>query len=291
MLNLRNVFTILWDNNNSFSNLSTNLADFAKGYETIASLNHTEDYIYIGFEKPFNSLYCEVKTVNSVAATLAFQYYNVNTWSTLTVRDETSAFTASGFMQFDKTEIQDTWAKATINSLEKFWIRIRPSATLSAGLQLYGINIVFSDDADLAREYFNIADYKGTRTSFINEHVSARDEIIQRFRNKGYVVNDYDQAISLELISTTESNKKILSPVDLHNYEEVRLASIYLALHKILFNASDEKDGNIADKAKYYYNKADAVLNTLFLSYDFSNDGLEQEEEKQNSLSQIRMHR
>jgi hypothetical protein len=290
VLNLRNVFTILWDNNGSFTDLSTNLADFSKGYETIASLNHTEDYIYIGLDKPFNSLYCDVKTGNAVAATLAFQYYN-GSWTSLTVRDETSAFTASGYFQFDKVSIQESWEKTTINSLDKFWIRLRPSATLSVGLQLNGINIVFSDDSDLTKEYFNILDYKGTRASFIAEHVSSRDEIIQRYRNKGFVVDSYENAISLELVSTSMTNKKILSSVDLHNLEEVRLASIYLTLHKILFNASDEKEGSLESKANFYLGKANSVLETLFLSYDVNNDGLEQEEEKHNTTTMIRMHR
>lgn len=288
MINSKIMYDIFYYNGSTYSNLSNSLADFYRDTSAI-TLNKDTDYLYIGYYKPFGYIYFEITTANTNANSFTAEYYNGSAWVAIpSFIDNTKGFTRSGFMQYSKDI--ETWQTTTINSLNKYYIRLRPSVTHSSTVIL-GAGVVFSDDVELQAKYFNISDFKGTRASFINEHVQARDYIIQHYRSKGLIKNDYENVPLLNTLSNLSQGKILLTAIDLHDYEEVKLAATYLALSMIFRNASDTPEGNLIAKADYYEKEAKKLLDTTPISYDLNDDGRTGEEEKVNSVTMIRMHK
>jgi hypothetical protein len=279
MINNTIKFTIFHDDNGTFFDYSNQLVDYYRDTATMA-LNKDDDYLYIGHYKPFRFIYFELQTPNINANSFVCEYYNGTAWTALTIIDSSNGFTRSGYLQFDKPEY---WGLITINSIEKYYIRVRPSATHSSTV-LLGANIIYADDIELKSKYFNIYDFLGARTSFINECVTARDHIIQTFRNKNLIIDNLEEDASTFLLNNLVY-KRALNALDLHEIEEVKLAATYLALGIIFRNASDDPEGNLMAKATYYEGEARDILNKLLLSYDKNDDGLVEDEERANKIS------
>ena len=98
--------------------------------------------------------------------------------------------------------------------------------------------------------------------SYIKTHAAVKREILQKFRNKNYIVYNVD------------GNKEDINVWDLLDIEEVRLAASYLALSKIYFGLSDDEDDVWNSKSKYYEGKFNKYINIASLSIDIDDDGL-----------------
>jgi len=167
----------------------------------------------------------------------------------------------------------------TINSTELFWYKVTSSVTTSATV-FTGINIIFADDNDLKKEYFEISDFLPSgQASHILTHMSVRDHIINTLRRDGkYSYNSTDTIV------------KKTTPWDLLDFSEVRLAATYLALSKIFNNVSDQIDDVYRQKSSYYMSLFNDAMKVLYLSLDTDDDGVLDADEREvdNSLRLFR---
>ena len=128
-----------------------------------------------------------------------------------------------------------------------------------------GINLVFSDDNDLKEEYPSVMGMlPDGELSFINFHVASRKDILSYFRAQGKLIEKADK----NYVTT-----KKIDQFDLLDYEELRDASKFLTLSKILKWVSDANDDKWYQKAKDYEVKYSEKINAVNLSLDKDDDG------------------
>ena len=259
MLRTKNKLTILDDNNSVFSDYSNEALDYDRDTFTI-TLDSSTSYLYVGFYKPINTFYVELSTANTNAGSFTAQFYNGTTWTSLSgFHDETASLTRSGFMSWDRNQTDE--AATTVNSTELFWYRFRPSVTHSATV-VSGLNIVFADDNDLKREFFEISDFLPTgESSHILTHVAARDQVIQAIRQGG-------------LYKTNNSTRKDITPFDIHDVGQIKLAATYLALYKIFSAVTDDPDDIYKAKADEYKSQYGLAVKTPYIDIDTDDDGI-----------------
>lgn len=277
MIDVRTKLIVLFDNNGSFEDYSNVAVDYLRGSFDI-DLVSAEDYLYIGYEKPFSSIYVELVTANTVTNTFTAEYYDGTTWQTLDLSDESEGFTRSGFLTWDKSSMKST----TINLIEKYYIRLKPDADHSL-TSVRGINLVFSDDAAMKYEFFEIDNSNllpAGETTHISTHVAARNHIIQSLRNLGYIK-------SVPGTSGVEN----IDQWDLHDIFEVRQAATMLALSKIFFTLSDSVDDNWWQKYREYQDKYEEAFKLVKLSIDTDDDGEEDLSEKNRPKFSMRWSR
>jgi len=260
MIDSNNKLKVLHDDNSSFSDLSLDSADYIRDNFSL-ELNSTEDYLYIGYARNFGVCYVELTTPNTTSNSFTVEYFDGTSWTSLDVTDETKGFTRSGFIQWDKSLLNST----DVDGNTAFFIRLRPSATHTT-TSVRGINIVFSDDNAMKREFFEIDNSSLLpigEVSHISTHAASRDMIVQQLRNMGYIKED------------DNSNLSNLTPWDLHDIHEVREAAKFLALSKIFFNLSDSVDDNWWQKYREYQDKFEESFRLARISLDLDNDGVE----------------
>lgn len=253
------------DDNSSFIDYTSSSRSFLRDdFEII--YNATEDSLYLGLYKPFYSTYVELVSAVGVGVSLTVSYYNGSSFVAFDANDETNGFARNGFITWDRD--LDDWAKTEVNGETLYWVKIDASGDYTATFR--AINLVFANDDDLKSEMFNIDDFRATgMTSLISYHVSARDEMIQKFRNSG----KYTQ------VNGTQKYND-LSKWDLNNIDQVRVAAKYLALAKIMFDVSSEVDDKYYQRYKDYMDEFGEAFRLYLLSIDSNDDGIEDVNEK-----------
>lgn len=267
MLRVKNKLTVFDDNDGVFSDYSREALDYARDTFTV-TLDSSTSYLYVGFFKPINVFYANVSTANTEASVLSGEYYNGTAWANLDgFYDETNAFFRSGFIQWSRN--QDGEAKTTVNSIELYWYRFSVSVTSSA-TTFSGLNIVFSDDNDLKREYYEVSDFLPTgETSHILTHVATRDHIIQFLRNSGHFKE-----------SNNTGNVYDITAFDLLDIGQIKLAATYLALSKIFLSVQDNTDDVFLDKSKHFLSLYNSAIRTFYLDLDQNDNGITETSEK-----------
>lgn len=260
MLRTRNKLSVFHDDNSSFADYSNEALDFDRDTISI-TLHQSEDYLYVGYYKPISAFYIELGTANTNAGSFTGEFYNGTTWVSLEgLHDDTKSFTRSGFITWDRNQTDED--NTTVNSTDKYWYRFRPSVTHSATV-INGLNIVFADDQDLKREFFEISDFLPSgESSFILTHVACRDHIIQVLRNAGY-----EKRNSAML-------REDLTAFDLLELGEIKLAATYLALSKIFSNIQDDEEDIWRQKSQDYMSLYSKSQKNGFLSLDLDDDGI-----------------
>lgn len=256
-------FYVFHDNNSVFTDHSEDALDFARNEFTL-DLVAAEDYLYLGYYKPFSQFHVELNTVNSVTNTFTKEFYDGTTWTTIdsTFMDDSRGLTRSGFITFDRD--QTDWVKTTINSQEAFWIRLRPSSDHDVGTKIQGIGMLFSGQQSLINEYADIESFLDTgQTSFIMKQVAARQDIIQMLRNAG------------RRVRTSASNWIDVTEWDLLKPEQFKQAGTYLALSKIFFDASDDVEDKWYQLYKDYKKLGKEAVDLVWISLDADDDGVE----------------
>lgn len=233
-----------------------------------------DDYIYIGYYKPFSATYFELSTDTVETPTLTSEYYN-GSWSELTVIDDTKAFTRSGYMQW--TNPTD-WVKSTVASSSLYWIRLKPSVEFE--VTFTGSTVLFSTDRELLTEFSAILDERFllNNASHVLTHLAVRNQMVQELRNKGF----------LKVVSNQFVN---LTPFDVLDVYEIREAATALALSKIFFNASDEVDDIWASKSKAYEDRYNKLFSLALLTLDTNDDGVKDSDDKKTNFKTVRMIR
>lgn len=267
MLKTKNKLTILDDNNSVFSDFSIQGLDFDRDQFTI-TLDKDTSYFYVGFYKPIRAFYVELGTPNLNVGNFTAQYYNGTAFVDLVgLYDESACLTRSGFIQWDKNQTDET--ETTIDSEKMYFYRFRPSVSHSATV-INGLNIVFSDDTDLKREFFEIYKFKPAgENSHILSHVAARDEIIQVLRGSQTTIKN-------------NGNRDDLNAFDLHDIGQIKTASTYLTLSKIFSSVTDDNDDIYKTKAAEYRTMYSIAIKTPYIDIDENDNGKkEQSESKQ----------
>lgn len=254
--------SVFWDDNGSFTNHSLAAQNYDRDTLSLASLSATQDYLYLGLYKKFHSVYVEMSTPNDAAKTFTVQYYNGSTWASVTnLTDDTKGFSRSGFLRFDPNPTD--WAATTINSTEKYWVRLRPDGNFDADCAAQGINIVYSDDNELTAEVPGLLNQLASgENSFILRHQASRDDIVQHIRNKGKFKERY-----------SDGNTYQIDAWDFLDIEEIKNWSKYLTLSKIFENLSTREDDVYWIKSKRFLDKANEASNLYYATLDLDDDG------------------
>lgn len=249
---------VYFDDNGTFTDYSNDAYDFAENDFT-GAIDSTEDYLYIGFFKPINTFYVEMATASTRDALLSGEYFNGSTFTSLDNQyDSTRAFKKSGFISWNRNQTDE--AKTTVNSKEAYWYRFRADTTLDGTIR--GINIIFSDDDALKREYFEILDYLPSgKTSFILTHLAVKDQIMGEIKASGSF--KYNSA----------QKKTELTPFDFLNVSQIKTAATFLTLSKIFSNVQDDEADIWRQKSIDYHAMYSAIRKNGFLDIDMDDDG------------------
>jgi hypothetical protein len=260
--------------NYSGTDFSRKLKDF--GTSSVSIELQLGEYIYIGYEKPFNQIFVELEEVNTSGGLLSAEYFDGSAWQPLnSLIDETEDFSKSGFLFFDKPS---SWAEGEVESVSKFYIRLSTTVSHSVGVLVQGIGILLSNDLDLEGIRSNIVSKHNNGESWVLKHEAARKAIVDELRRKGNrVVTNDDKNNPL----VTEGKKfKDLTEFDLLEPEQLRQASMYKTLSMIyLDELSDEEGDKYERQGMRYENSFYQALNVFALAIDFDNDGLADDNE------------
>lgn len=205
----------LFSDNTVISDISVNANDYYSGEDTIAMIA-AEDYIFIGSYFPFNHLYLKMgSTVNALASVMSVEYYDGTEFRAVAeLIDETKSSGAtlaqSGFITFvphkkygwvkedtvdinDNEEITDL---GTVKIYERYWIRIKVSADLTAGTELAWVGNLFNkDDNALEGIYPDLAltttktAYQAGKTDWEEQRVLAAEEIIDDLKKANIIIS------------------------------------------------------------------------------------------------------
>ena len=256
MINSKHNLTVLHDDNNTFVDYSKEAASYLRDPMSLVLVN-LEDYIYVGFEKPINSLYLELSAVGSETLFVG-EYYNGSGYTPLSgFYDDSKGGFRDGFLTWSRN--QDGEAKATVDSREMYWYRFKPNADTS--FTLTGLNTVFNDLQDLKTEYSDI-DADASYTPSAADFVNAKNNILQRI-NEGSSKTDQDTGF-----------RASVDQWDILDIEEIKLAAVHFCMAKYFFQLSDSPDDIYIDKYQYYNTTYEKYVNKARLSLDTNDDGL-----------------
>lgn len=269
MIDKRMNLTVKHDDNGSFSDYSHKMGAYGRDPITL-TITSAEDNIYVGFEKPINAFYIDITSASGTESTMTVEYWNGSSYTSVSeLSDDTFGFNRSGFVRWDKEENLTDYAKNTVDSGNMYWYKINPGIDRT-DIVISGLNLVFSDDYELSLEqpYIQDAEFLGNESSHIKTHVAARNEIIQKFRNKNYVK-----------IDPVSGDIEDITVWDLLDIDEVKLAASYLAISKIYYQLSDNPEDVWSIKSVEYYNKFEKYINMARLSVDTNDDGIQDDVE------------
>jgi hypothetical protein len=237
-------------------------------YEYLSStLDLSEDSLFIGYYKPINTLFLNVKK-NTNDLVLDVKYYGTSGYeSVVGLKDLTFGLSTPGFVSWNNKQVGQV--KSELYGEELYWYQV--TASSSHDIIFRGISTLFSDDYDLIAVYPSILNHLPEgQESFVRFHEEAAKDIIIDFRRTGIVI---DGKMSNPIV------RKQLDAFDLLNKEEVRDAAKYFTLSKIfawLSDAPGDKWENLA--AKYEAEAAGSL--TPLITIDQNDNGLIDEEEE-----------
>ena len=249
--------TVLLDDNGTFSDISIDVENYTRD-ETSLNLIAAEDSIYIGYKKRFSDIFICLSSF-MVGNTLSFEFWNGVAWVNLEVKDLTKSFSRIGFLDWDSQV--DGWVANEVNSVSKFWIRIK--LTNDGAFDIKGIHTIFCDDNDLKDLYRKVDDFREpSDISFIATHQAARKLLMQDLRNEGRTKKKLGDLILKDIFVW-----------DLLDRSQLREAACNLALALIFFNVSDNTDGKFIQLANSFKKKYQSALAVYLLNIDTNDDG------------------
>lgn len=250
--------TTLIDDNGVFSDISIDSNDFLRD-TTSLNIVAAEDAIYVGLFKPFYNIFISINNVLPSTNDLTAEISNGAGFSALLIKDDSKAFSRSGFISWD-TDNFDTWQESTINGESKYWLRLTFSTDFTADLK--GLNLIFAYDDDLRQIQRDIDRFIFSGDDdFMAYHVGAREEIIQSLRNSGYKTRK------------DASNPNDLTQWDLLSIQQVRNAAKYLALSNIMYDVSANEGDKYYQKWRDYKGMYGEAFKLYLIWLDSDDDG------------------
>ena len=246
---------VIHDDNGSFVDFSKKAKTYIQDSFQIQFVS-AEDSFYLGLYKPFFAIYPQIDTITSSTSLLEVQYYNGSSFTAVTlIEEETDTLNRGGLITWEKPS---DWTASSINGEELYWIKLDIA---DCDLTFAGLNVLFSSDADLKKEQYDIELHlPKNANSFAHYHEAARDEIVQRMRNSGKAT--YSSQIFNDFAKW-----------DFLDVSQIRQASKFLVLAKVMFDASTEIDDKYYQKHRDYMDMFGEAFKLYFLSWDKDNDG------------------
>ena len=247
-----------------YTDYSETLVGFSDGRQETGVTVMAGDFIYVGFHKPFRFLYAyfadglENANVSNISAEV---YQGGWTDSNLSLHDGSVGFSRDGFLQWDIDN--EYWDETTVDGTKAYWIRFSVDSDTTA-MTIKALNLLFSEERDLFAEFKPLetkSQFRLGDDDFLPILERTRDDIIQAFRNKGYLKVD------------DEGRWRRLTPWDLLDIHEVKNGATYKALAKIFLNASEAKEDIWWEKSMIYKNKAKSALNLAYATIDKNDTG------------------
>lgn len=263
MLDFRNALEIRHDDNSVFTDYKNEALDFTRDPFTIA-LDKDEDYLYIGFHKPINSLYIDIITSNVNGGNITAEYFGGGTFKPIKgLYDQTNNLSRNGGVTWHRN--QDDEEVTTIDSTELYWYRFSTSITWS-DVELNAVNILFSDDQALKLKFNKILsdELLDGEANHNKVHAGCRDEIVSAIIRRGYVKLDGTR---------DDVSSANITAWDLHDIYEVKEAATYLALSRIFFDFSDNDEDIFMAKSDKYMSIYEKSIDLVRLSVDVNDDG------------------
>lgn len=255
----------------SFTDYTQEARDFIR--DPITETFNAGDKIYLGLYKPFNSFYVELQG-DVTPSNISFKYSNTASFKALSVTDDTRSLSRSGFIDWQRN-IED-WQETVVNGQKAFWVEIEFNDTYS--LAANGINIVFSSDYQMQIKSPFIMDYLAkSDTSFIRNHVAARDEIVQLLRNGGYIKMPFKSG---DLFFESSDDRKNITKWDILDREEIREAATFKAMALVFFNESRNVDDKEYNLYRQYQGMFGQSFKLFYLSLDKNDNGIEEDSER-----------
>jgi len=153
-------FKVLTQDGAAFNDETANITDRKWSSKADWSALISGDYIWVGASEPFTGVYLElgddVRATTTAAAALTASYGSAGpTYTACTLMDSTLCFAQDGAIVFHNNrqhpfECSTPWIKTTVNSLERYWIRLEVKSTLTAvkAREVYAIPYRPSIDPD-----------------------------------------------------------------------------------------------------------------------------------------------
>lgn len=189
---------VLYSNNGVITDLTRDVNKYQSGTGTIASWVAAEDYLYLGAMAPFNHFYLKMATASVTPATMSAQYWDGRQWRDVyRLDDDTAGMTTSGYVTIfpnkdygwlsdpTKDKNDEITGLTGTNIYDLFWLRLKLSVDVPAGMSIAWAGQKFSDDEDLASEFPDLVRakmllaYGATKTSWEEQHVKAAELIAQ----------------------------------------------------------------------------------------------------------------
>lgn len=204
---------VYFSDSGTLIDLTTKVEDY---FSTPVNIDYTtiEDYIYIGSELPFNSLFFDVVTANEITVTAAVEYWDGRDWvSMVDLQDETSvndiSMSKNGHMTWliDKSNgwvSEDTVGSngsenitglGNIVAYDLYWLRLSFDSTLTSAMTMNWIGPKFCNTADVDGEYRLLAksvfktSYETGKTDWEREIILASRIIVDDLQAKGTIIS------------------------------------------------------------------------------------------------------
>lgn len=231
----------------------------------------TTDYLYMGQRHPFNHFYLKMGVANENALTLTLQAWDGDSWvEVVDILDETAGLTQDGFITFvpdkqqswsiddtvDSSGNEDVTGLGDVTIYDRYWLRLKVSAEMSAGSTLSWIGNIFSTDNDLKTEYPELsvstylAAWETGKTSWEEQHVRAAENVISDMISKNVI--DYKGQIlernKLKLAAVHSVAEMIYTGLG-DDYEDNRLRALgkyKKQINKRLFAVDKNRDGRLS---------------------------------------------
>lgn len=281
MIDINSRFIIYFNS----SNLSRACNQFTNDIENITQ--ETTDALYLITDTPVRNFYVDIPTPNESQATIKIELSTSTGWQRVTdirLIDNTNGFKRSGFISINPDDLG--WQKDSYEDATGFIMKI--TFDIDIEYSLNGFGIIFSDDNELKKEYnlISSSDFLLGASSHLLTHIAVRDSIVQQLNNQGINKLNNDRTLAEGITRINALNKR-LTPFDLYDIFEVRLAATYYAMCRIFNQVSDNPDDSWKVKSREYCKKGDEYLRLAFLSLF---DELNERKQKQ-AIGIVRMLR
>lgn len=263
MIDLKSQFTVKIDKSGTITDYSYELSELSS--QTVTETITTDDYIYVGFRKPFNSCYIYMSTSSTEVQKLSIEIFNGSSWVSASGRDDSLSFSKSGFIRWNKASM----VASSIDSDELCWVRLSAPADTSESVFM-AFAPLFTDKESVKQEFYEL-DSVIENDNLTSKMAAATGEIMDRLSQQGY----HDD----------------ITAQDLHDIYEIKQSATYLTLSKIFFALSDSPDDHWWVKYEVYNKKYESSMQLYWLSIDKDDDGLDDEVEGEKKYNQTRFSR
>ena len=204
---------IIFSDNGTLIDHSANIEDYFSS-ATVIDYTKDEDYIFVGSELPFNSIYVDVSVPNDIASAIKVEYWETSRWrSMVEVIDETmtsgKSLSQSGHITWVPDRLYGWGKDDTVTSsgteevtglgdvtiYDLYWIRLSFSETITATTALKWAGQTFCSSDDVEGEYRLFANttfktnYEASKTSWDKEIVLASRLLVDDIISKGSIIS------------------------------------------------------------------------------------------------------